>query len=49
MKIKAAFLTVEDNPPDLILSFAELDYLVHCKSLILMRTKEYERFNFEQE
>jgi len=50
MKIKAAFLSVEDTPPDLILSFAELgDSPVECQSLILLRTKKYEKLMYEFE
>ncbi|MCP4398384.1 MAG: hypothetical protein GY801_13940 [bacterium] len=50
MKIKAAFLCVEDTPPDLILSFAEPgDSPVECQSLILMRTKKYEKLKYEFE
>ncbi|MDA3926112.1 MAG: YkgJ family cysteine cluster protein [Kiritimatiellae bacterium] len=50
IKIKAAFVTAEDEPPDLILSFAELGYSpADCKSLILVRTKEYEKFKCENE
>jgi hypothetical protein len=49
MNIKASFLSVEDEPPDLILSFAQNDMYSGCKSLILMRTKKYEVFKFENE
>ncbi|MFC1515498.1 hypothetical protein ACFL7E_01920 [Thermodesulfobacteriota bacterium] len=45
-----SFISVEDDPPDLILSFAlwqpELDDI---RSLILMRTPEYEAFLYESE
>ena len=49
MKIKASFLSAEDSPPDLILSFSQTDLYGGCKSLILMRTKEYEMFMLENE
>ena len=45
-----SFISIEDEPPDLILSFAiwqpELDDI---RSLILMRTPEYEAFLYESE
>ncbi len=48
MNIKASFLTVEDSPPDLILAFAQNeDPIGGCKSLILIRTKEHEKFIME--
>ena len=50
MNIKASFLTAEDSPPDLILAFAQSDDpFGGCKSLILMRTKKYEKFMYEFE
>ena len=50
MKIKASFLTAEDSPPDLLLSFVRNDDQIGgCKSLILIRTKEYEKFLYEFE
>jgi hypothetical protein len=45
MKIKASFLTADDCPPDLFLAFVQGSNPVGvCKSLILMRTKKYEKF-----
>jgi len=45
-----SFISIEDDPPDLILSFAlwqaDLDDI---RSLILMRTPEYEVFLYESE
>ena len=45
-----SFISIEDDPPDLILSFAlwqsDLDDI---RSLILMRTPEYEPFLYESE
>ena len=45
-----SFISIEDNPPDLILSFAlwqaDIDDI---RSLILMRTPEYEVFLYESE
>ena len=45
-----SFISIEDDPPDLILAFAlwqaDLDDI---KSLILMRTPEYEAFLYESE
>ena len=45
-----SFISIEDNPPDLILSFAlwqaDIDDI---RSLILMRTPKYEVFLYESE
>lgn len=50
MKIKVSFLTADDTPPDLILAFAQIyDSIGSCKSLILMRTKMYEKLKYEFE
>ena len=45
-----SFISIEDDPPDLIISFAlwEAD-LDDIRSLILMRTPEYEVFLYESE
>ena len=50
MNIKASFLTAEDSSPDLILAFAQdTNPIGVCKSLILMRTKKYEKLMYEFE
>ena len=45
-----SFISIEDDPPDLIISFAlwEAD-LDDIRSLIFMRTPEYEVFLYESE